>query len=279
MNFSIVRKGLPRAGLSDIYHFFLTTSWSRLVLLIAASYTAANLTFAGLYLLGGDCIANARPGSFADAFFFSFETMATIGYGNMTPVGMYANVLSSIEAFLGMLATAMATGLMFAKFARPTSRVIFSRNLVMTRHDGQPALIFRMANARGNQIVEAQIKAVLLRDELTLEGLRMRRFYDLEFQRKMNPVFTLSWTAIHIVDEKSPLYGETAESLAAKQAGIIALLTGIDETFSQSVHARCAYQLDLDLVWNARFADILTRRPDGMGVIDYTKFDDIVPMG
>jgi inward rectifier potassium channel len=271
----VERVGLARAPVSDLYHFLLTTSWRWLVAVIVGVYVAGNCLFALGYLAIGDGIENAHPGSFKDAFFFSVQTMATIGYGKMVPQTVMANVLVTVEALIGMLTVAMASGLMFAKLSRPTGRVLFSKVALITTYDGQPSFMFRAANERANQILEAQIRVTLARSEKTAEGIAMRRLYDLPLVRSQTAVFTLSWSAIHAIGESSPLRGATLDSLTAQNAEIIVSLTGIDDTFSQTVHARYSYFPDT-LVWDAHFADILTLLPDGHRRVDYTHFHDVV---
>ncbi len=275
--FDIVRKGMAYFSWRDPYHWLLTMNWPSFIGLTAASYVALNALFALLYLVGGDSIKNARPGSFFDAFFFSVQTMATIGYGAMYPQTDYANVLVSIEALAGLMGVAMGTGLMFARFSRPTAKVLFSRVVVIAPYNGVPTLMFRVANERRNQILEAQIGVSLLRDEVTEEGEYTRRFYDLKLVRGLSRSFALSWTVMHHIDESSPLYGATPESMAQAQADIVVTLTGIDETVSQTVHAR-HYYLTEEILMDRRFVDIIVRKPDGRRMIDYTRFHDITPM-
>jgi inward rectifier potassium channel len=265
--------GAPTSIFEDLYHYLVTSSWPALIGLIAATFTVANLAFAtGYYLDGG--IENARPGSFADAFFFSVQTMATIGYGKMVPISMFTNILVSIEALSGLVALALMTGLVFAKFSRPTARVRFSRYVVIGPRDGVTSLMIRMANQRADRIVEANIHAVFARQETTAEGETIRRFYDLVMTRNVSSLFVLSWTAVHRVVEGSPLFGETRNSLADCQPQIIVSITGLDEVFSQTIHARHAFGLD-EIVWGARFADVLVTDPDGSQSVDYTHFDDV----
>ena len=274
---NIVRVGLPNGHRGDWYHFLLVSSWPRLLALMAGAFVTTNSVFACAYLLGRQSIAHAREGSFADAFFFSVQTMATIGYGSMAPQTLYANVLVAIEAMVGLLGLAVVTGLVFAKFSRPTARVLFSRVVVLTKRDGVPSLMFRMANQRGNQIVEARIHVVLALTETTPEGETLRRLYDLRMAREQNALFALSWTGIHPINEASPFYGATKESLAASEAEIIVSLTGIDESFSQTVHARHSWVVD-EIVWGARFVDILSRLPDGRRQVDYRQFHAVEPI-
>jgi inward rectifier potassium channel len=260
---------------SDVYHHLLTSSWPSLLLQIAGAFTAINALFALGYFLDGG-VQNARPGSFGDVFFFSVETMATIGYGQMSPDTLFSHVLMSIEALTGLIGLALVTGLIFAKFSRPTARVRFSRLAVISKRDGVPSLMFRMANVRSNQIVEAQIHVVLARQEFTMEGEEVRRFHDLALSRHRNAIFAYSWTAIHPIGLDSPLFGATPESLAASRTGVIVSLTGIDETFAQTIYARYSYDAR-DIVWGARLADIATHTPEGDFALDMSKFDQIVP--
>jgi len=273
---NIVRAGVARGYLNDLYHFLLVSSWPRLLAILLGLYLTSNVLFACAYLLGDHAIVNARPGSFADAFFFSVQTMSTIGYGVLAPRTPYANVLMTTEAFIGLLGLAMVTGMIFAKFSRPTSRVLFSRVAVMTRRDGVPCLMFRMANRRGNQIVEARVHVVLALTETTAEGEVIRRLHDLAMAREQNALFALSWTAIHPITENSPLLRATPQSLVEKEAEIIVSMTGLDETFSQTVHARHSYVPE-EILWNARFVDILSRTPDGRRQVDYSRFHEVVP--
>jgi inward rectifier potassium channel len=261
----------------DLYHLFLNISWLRLIALISLFYIAANVLFALFYLAGGDCIKNARPGSFFDTFFFSVQTMATIGYGTMYPGTLYANVIVTIEVLVGLLGFAMATGLMFAKFSRPTARVLFSRVAVVAPFNGISTLMFRAANERRNQILEAQMQVNLVRNEVTEEGESMRRFHDLKLVRHRTPIFSLTWTVLHTIDETSPLYGATADSLAKAQVEIVITLTGIDETVSQTIHTRHSFPAQ-KILWNMHFVDILSRTPDGKVSVDYNHFHDVVPL-
>ena len=268
----MVRRLVP----ADLYHLLLTSSWPRLLGLLALAYGAANALFALGYLLEPGALENARPGSFADAFFFSVQTMATIGYGRMVPRTFLANALVTLETLTGLLGLAMVSGLVFAKFSRPTARVLFSRVAVIGRRDGARAFMFRMANERGNNIAEAQVHVALARQETTAEGESVRRFHDLELSRRLNPIFPNTWTVIHPITEASPLHGATLASLAASEARIVVSVIGLDESYAQTVHARHSYAA-ADIVWNARFADVIVREPDGEVHIDYARFHDIVP--
>ena len=262
-----------RSYFADAYHHLLTSSWPLLLLQITAGFFALNAIFAiGYYLDGG--VANARPGSYSDVFFFSVETMATIGYGRMAPVTLIAHILMSFEALTGMMGLALMTGLIFAKFSRPNARVRFSRNAVISVRDGVPSLMFRMANERASQIVEAQVHVLFSQTETTPEGESVLRFHDLELTRYRNATFRHSWTVIHPIDPGSPLHGATEKSLDAGHAEIVVSVTGIDGAFMQTVYARHTYEAG-DLVWGAKLADVIIRSAEHDFMIDYGKFDAI----
>jgi inward rectifier potassium channel len=237
-----------------------------------------NMLFAWLFLAEPGAIANVRPGSFEDAFYFSVQTLATIGYGGMYPVTRFAHLVVTFEALTGIMSVAVVTGLTFTRFARPTARVLFSEKVVLARRDGVPHLMFRIANWRRNQISEAHLHVVLMATERTREGEVLRRQTDLPLLRDRTAVFALSWTAMHVVDEQSPFHGEGAlERLRAQKAELFLSLTGMDETIGQTITARHGYTLD-DIVTDVRFADVLTIHPDGTRVIDYRRFHEVVPL-
>jgi inward rectifier potassium channel len=260
-------------ALEDLYHYLLTASWPMLIVLITGFFFLANVIFAiGYYWDGG--IEGTHSGSLTDMFFFSVQTMATIGYGQMHPVTLFSNILVSFEALFGLLGLAMMTGLTFSKFSRPTARVRFSRYAVIGPRDGKTSLLIRMANMRANRIVEAQIHVVFSRMEVTLEGDTIRRFYELPTTRNRSPLFMLSWTAVHPITEDSPFFAQSRESLAHCSPQLVVSITGLDQTFSQTVHARHAYKIE-EIVWGGRMYDVLKTAPDGTQSIDYTHFDDI----
>jgi len=274
---SVTARGQRLAPYQDFYHWVLTLTWPRFFGAVTAAYLVTNAAFALVYYLIPGGVKDAS--GFADCFYFSVETFATIGYGEMTPSGHLAHVVVAVEALAGILAVAVITGLTFARFARPTARVLFSKHAVIAPRNGVPHLMFRMANYRRNQLAEAQLSVMVLLTEKTLEGEVMRRPFELPLVRSKNPMFILSWTAMHMIDEASPFHGPNAfDELRAQRAEIFLTLTGLDETLAQTIHTRYRYQLD-DIVENARFADILTTREDGERIIDFDKFDDIVELG
>ena len=260
----------------DLYHTVLTSSWWQFFLFVACAFLFANSVFALAYVSQPGSISNARPGSFEDAFFFSVQTMATIGYGTMAPATFFGHVMVTFEAILAMLGVALITGITFSKFSRPTARVLFSDKVVIGPRNGAPHLMFRMANWRRNTILEAQLHVILLVEETSEEGHVMRRPNDLPLVRDRNPLFSLSWTAMHKIDETSPFFGPDALlRLKERKAQIFLTLMGTDETFSLTVHARRSYQLS-DIVVGAQFADVLSVLEDGTRLIDYRSFHDVV---
>lgn len=274
---NIVRKGTSYSHWSDPYHLLLTIPWPAFIALFFGLYLTANAAFALVYMAGGNCVNNAHPGSFPDLFFFSVQTMASIGYGDMYPRTFYANAVVTIEAIIGLLGVAMITGLAFARFSMPTAKVLFSQVAVIAPFNGIPTLMFRTANERNNLILEAQIKVTLVRNEVSLEGQFMRREYDLNLVRNQTSIFALAWMVMHQIDERSPLYGLTAEDLAEAEAEFVVTLTGLDETVAQTIHARHSF-VTKEILWNMWFVDILSKTPEGTHAIDYSRFHDVTPV-
>jgi inward rectifier potassium channel len=272
-DFEVRVVGATPAPLRDFYHALLRLSWPKTILFIATVYFGVNALFAcGYFETGG--IEHARPASFADDFYFSVQTMGTIGYGYMYPASDGANALVVLESTLGLVLTALATGLVFAKFSRPTARVMFSEKIALSPMNGVPTLTFRVGNRRKNLIVEAQIHVALVRSERTLEGTDFFRTLDLKLVRERLQL-SRSWNVLHVVDETSPLFGETPQSLAEKEAEILVTLTGLDDTWMQTVHATHRYGAE-HVAWGYRLADVLTVKPDAF-VLDLRKFHDVVP--
>ena len=266
-----------RGGWTDFYHLVLKAPWWLFILGLAAIFAGLNAVFAGLYLLDPQGLENARPGSFWDAYLFSVETMASVTYSAMLPKTTYANVLVAAEAFFAILNIALATGIVFARISRPTSRVIFSNKAVISRYDGQPMLMFRAANQRGNQIMEATVTVTVARQATTREGVVMRRMEELKLARSRSPLFSLSWTVMHPIDRDSPFHGATRESMLKDQMEVIVIMSGMDDTFADKVYARHSY-LPHEIHWDKQFEDILFVLEDGRRFVDLNKFHDVKDM-
>lgn len=268
-----------RGSFVDLYHSMLILSWPRFLLGVALVYLTLNLMFGfGYFLCGAPALEGVNREStlshFLDSFFFSVQTFATIGYGRISPVGLAPNLLVTLEALVGLMCLSLVTGLIFARFSKPTARIAFSNVAVVNCHDGQLSLMIRLANERRNMIAQAQVSMVLVIDELTTEGERYRSIYDLALERSISPAFSLSWTIVHPITATSPLRGKTAETLTKANAEILATVTGIDATMAQTIHARFSYVPD-ELRWDKRFVDILSRAPDGRTQVDMAHFHDV----
>ena len=267
----VVRLGSPRGGWREVYYGFLVLPWSAFLVSLVGLYFLLNLGYAVLFALRPGSIYGARPDSLLDAFFFSVETMSTVGYGAMYPATLYGHVVVTIDVVTGVLLVPLATGLMIAKFTLPVARVMFSRNAVVSRFDGVPTLMFRVANVRKNEIIEAHIKLTLLHDAETAEGHRYRRMSDLPLTRDASPFFALSWTVMHPIDEASPFYGMESDDCRSEAAQLVAVLTGIDGTTSSIVYARHGYA-SADILFDRAFEDVLEVKEDGTVNIDFRRF-------
>lgn len=272
------------------YYLMLTIPWPGFFAITIGMYALANAIAALLFLLGGEgTILNANSsslvGAFADAFFFSVQTSASIGYGVMSPGTWYAHLLVTLEAIVALLGISVLTGLAYARFSRPTAQVLFSKPAVIAPFKGQPTLMFRAANERRNQILEAQMKVYITLDEFE-QGRMMRRYYELALLRDRNPSFFLTWTAFHPITPDSPLYGLSQADLHNKSAALIVSVSGIDQTVSQAVHTRHTYY-SADILWDHEFKDIIhvmdqeDSDDDDLSVryIDFEDFHEVKPIG
>ncbi|PZO20225.1 MAG: ATP-sensitive inward rectifier potassium channel 10 [Leptolyngbya foveolarum] len=275
----IERIGDPHSYWGDIYHLLVTMPWSTFVGLTSLFYLSINALFALAYSLGNGIatVGENNPQYFQELFFFSVQTMASIGYGEMYPTNLYSHWLVVIESLVGLFFIAATTGLVFARFSLPTARILFSEVAVIAPFNGVPTLMFRTANKRKNYILEAQLWVTLVRDEYNMEGDFMRRFHDIQLVRSHNPVFSLSWTAMHQVLPGGLLDGDTLETLSRDRAEIIVTLTGLDETMAQTIHARHTFSAE-NIRWGYRFADILLTGKHGRRVIDFNRFHIIHPI-
>src|SRR5438105_1268887 len=212
----------------DAYPWLLALNWPRFAALIISVYVVINLIFAALYAVGGPCIAEMTPGSFVDAFFFSVQTLATVGYGHMYPQTLYGHIVTTIEIVFGMFGLAVMTGLIFVRFSRPTARILFSKSIVIAPFNGRPALMLRIANLRQRSLVEAEFRIMFSRDQDIVEDKSYRHFYQLKLDFDRLTVFPAALTLRHTIDERSPLFGVSPESLEASNATFVASLVGIE---------------------------------------------------
>jgi inward rectifier potassium channel len=281
-SFNVRRGGLPFFRTLNMYHALLTMSWIKFYLLLALGYFITNIFFASVYLA---CGSNAFRGAegitvierFLEAFFFSVQTLATIGYGRISPNSFAANIVVTFEALVGLLGFALATGLLFARFSRPHAKIIFSHHAIIAPYKDITAFEFRIVNERSNELIEVNATVSLSRLEI-VNGRTMRKFYPLSLEREKVVFLPLHWVVVHPITETSPLYGITAEQFNKADSEILILLTGVDETFSQSVHARSSYKTT-EIVWGAKFRDVFIESDTGKLSIDMKKIHDIERVG
>ena len=276
-NLLVVTRGLPRRRWADLYHLSMTVTWLQLFAGFAGLFIAFNLIFALLYYAVPGSIANLNPPGYAGAFFFSVETLATVGYGDMHPQTLYGHSVAAAQIFIGMLNLAVQTGIVFARFSRPTARFLFARVAVVRPLDGRTVLMLRAANERQNVIVEASARLRMIQDSVSSEGYRLRRIIDLPLVRDQQPLFVLGWNLMHVIDEASPLAGATADSLASVSTVFSLTMSGTDETTGQVLVGRMEYPSDA-IRWRHSFVDVLRTDEDGVSIYDYTRFHDAESM-
>lgn len=280
--FNVMSVGASAPRWMDFYHYLMSLPWFLFFTFFITTYLAVNFVFAAYYFslghgaLGGMKYANEWERAL-ECFFFSVQTLATIGYGRISPENIPANIGVTIEAIFGILMMAIGTGLFFSRFSRPTAKIIFSDKAIITNLDGVPCLVYRLANSRMNQIAEARVHLEVVYDEVTKEGESFRSFTPLKLERDFNPVFAISWTCIHPIDNTSFLFNKTEKDFRDLDISFITTVTGVDDIFSQSIYARYSYATE-DILWNRRFADILGEDKDGTIVMDIGKIHDTEPI-
>ena len=276
-SFNVHRRGLNFWTQLNAYHTLLTMRWWKFNLLLVAFYVVFNLLFAVAFLLCGPGAlhgdANNTP--FQQALYFSIETFSTIGYGNIAPTTPSANAVVAVEAFTGLISVAMATGLLFARFSRPTADIIYSKRAIIAPYFNKTAFEFRITNARQNQIIDLTARVVLSRFE-QIDGRAQRKYHSLALERDTVAFFPLSWTVVHPIDRSSPLFGWDAEMLKNSAAEFLILLTGHDETFVEQVHSRTSYTAD-EVLWNVRFVTMYEKSTDGV-TIDVERLHKVEPV-
>lgn len=278
-----VIKGQDGSRWTDFYHTTLRAPWSLFFLGLAGLFLAVNSIFALLYMADPGGLANVGPGDFRDAFIFSLQTfgvptISSLSHHAAEPRTIYVDCVVVFEAFIGIVYLGTVTAVLFARFSRPSARVVFSKVAVVAPFNGVPTLQFRAANQRGNQVLDANVRVTVARQFRSLEGITMRRFEELKLVRERTSLFALSWTIMHIIDEASPLYGADSTMLYDDQMELVVLLSGTDETLADVIYARHAYGPD-DIVWGHKFVDVLSMTAQGLRMVDLTKFHDTEPMG
>jgi inward rectifier potassium channel len=274
--FGLSKLGVQRFDLRDPYHLAVSLTWPAFALAMVSCWLALNVVFAVLYNLGSGNIANTTPGSFADLFFFSVETLATVGYGVMAPTTLYGHIISAAEIVTGMTFTAIFTGLLFVRFSRPKAHILAAEDAVVTMHNGRPTLMLRIVNGRVTMMSNASARLFVLLEEQTVEGLNFRRIHELPLQQSHLPLFIMPWLLMHVIDPKSPLYGHTAETLT--QAGIRLFLTleVLDHALSAAVQDMKDYGAP-HIRFGMRFVDMLIRDDAGGTTADLSRISLLEP--
>jgi inward rectifier potassium channel len=257
----------------DAYQWLLGLTWPQFAAFVGAIYISLNVLFAALYAIEGDCVAGMRTGSFLDAFFFSVQTLATVGYGNMYPSSLYGDMVTTIEILSGIFLLAVITGLIFIRFSRPTAHIVFSKSIVIAPLNGRPTLMLRIGNLHHCSMVEAEFRIAFNRDEPLVEGGDFRHFYNLKLQFDRLPTFPAALTLRHVIDEQSPLYGATPQMLEAARVVLIASVVGIDPVIPAAVQTQQDYTWR-DIRFGERFVEIYTDHGDGRLTVDYGRLHD-----
>jgi inward rectifier potassium channel len=275
-NYSLTKKGVSRYDWADPYRLAVGLTWPGFLATLVGLYLLANAAFAMAYLAVPGCIANARPGVFSDAFFFSLETLATVGYGEFYPGTLYGHIVASLEITTGLAFTAILTGLVFVRFARPRAKFVFAAHPVVTLHNSVPTFMVRVGNGRATSLASAAARVSALIAETTMEGTMFRRTHELKLVRSTLPVFPLSWTLMHAIDDTSPLHGMGAADFVAASVRIFISFEARDPDLASMVHDMHVYAPD-DVLFGMRYVDIIANDEFGQPVADLTKIDDVEP--
>ncbi len=275
---NVKRVGLPLFNGANNYQILITMSWTKFWIMVVSGYLTINIVFAFIYMSFGPGSLDGTSGSdafhrFMDSFFFSAQTISTVGYGHISPRGMASNSVAALESMMGLLAFALATGLLYGRFSRPSARIAFSKNILIAPYlENGRGVMFRLANLRKNILIDLEIEIIFSFNE-TIDGKTTRRFYPLEVERRKVSILTLNWTVVHPLDENSPLRDMTKDDIEKTEAGFSILLRAFDDTFSQTVHTRTSYQFE-DIVWGAKFKPVFDRDEDGRIILDLSKISD-----
>jgi inward rectifier potassium channel len=271
----IVAEGLRINFWADISHRCLTASWPSFIAGAAAIFIIFNTLFGLLYWIGDQPISNVQHSDYLDYLYFSIETLSTAGYGDMHPQTHYGHFISAVELFTGIFSMSVMTGLVFARFSRPSARLLFANNPVISTYDGQPTLMMRLANERHNIISNATARLWVLRNVVSSEGESLRRFSELPLLKNEHPALALTWTLYHVLDEKSPLYNMNADDMKVVSVSLMVVVSGYDVVAAQTIHARKTYD-HTDVRFGQRYSDILETFDNSRVRIDYSKFHDTV---
>jgi inward rectifier potassium channel len=268
--FELLKRGVARFDLRDRYHLLAAAPWPAFALVAFAFVMVLNVIFALLYALRPGAVQNLATGDVVHAFFFSLETLSTVGYGEMAPASLYGHVVASIEILIGMTFMAIFTGLLFVRFSRPKAKILFPDNIVVTPHNGQPTLMVRIANGRFTMLTHASASLTVMVEETNQEGQFYRRVYDLDLVREDLPIFPLTWTLMHVIDATSPLYGLGPEELEARQARVFLIIEARDAAIGAQVHDVHGFA-PRQIRFGMRYTDAVVASEAGSLVADISK--------
>ena len=274
--FAFTIKGISRFDLRDPYHLAVTLTWPQFLFMLLGLYLAVNLIFATLYTLVPGAIAHTRPGHFFDAFFFSFETLATVGYGDMYPASLYGHVVASAEIVCGLAFTAILTGLTFVRFSRPKAKFVFAKSAVVTSHNGEPTLMLRIGNGRPGVLADVRARINVLITEVSIEGNSFRRTHELPLMRQQIPILPMAWTLMHSINEDSPIHGMDAAALIAAEMRIYVSIEARDPSLGATVYGTLYYMPE-QIEFNTHYADAIVTGEDGKLTMDLAQISATEP--
>ncbi len=275
-SFELKKKGVSRFDLRDPYHLAVALTWPQFLALLLVFYLSVNVVFATLFWLAPGSVGHARPGSFADAFFFSIETVATVGYGEMYPATLYGHLIASVEIVCGLAFTAILTGLTFVRFSRPRAKLIFAANPVIAMHHGKPTLMVRVGNGRAAVLADAVARLNVLLSEIGADGEVLHRAQELRLERAHLPIFPLFWTLMHVLDERSPLHGYDATRAIEADAQLFVMVEAHDPTLATTVRDLHNYSAK-EIRFGMRYSDAMTTTGDGTPLLDLTRIGALEP--
>jgi inward rectifier potassium channel len=275
---NVQRRGIPLLQSLSFYHELITMSWWKFNVTIFVTYLVVNILFSCLYYFGdidhlGGMQANNELEKFMEAFFFSTQTLSTVGFGRLNPEGFYDSSVAAIESMTGLLGFALATGLLYGRFSRPLAKLIFSEHAIIAPYRGIKALMFRFANPRKSQLLELEVEVNMSYVESDDSGRPVRRFISLELERKRVAILSMTWTIVHPLDENSPIAMWTMEDYIKKDCEVIVIVKAFEETFSQTVYARTSYKPH-EIKNGRRFVPLIAAGPNGSVLIELDKLHD-----
>ncbi|RNC87617.1 MAG: K+ channel, inward rectifier [Winogradskyella sp.] len=272
--FNITKANIPFIERQNFFHTLVTMKWSHFFGFIILGYFIVNLIFASIYSLIGVENLTGTQGmnpfeQFMEAFFFSAQTITTLGYGRVAPLGLPANIVAAIESLLGLLFFALATGLLYGRFSKPNTTIKYSNKAVIAPYHDINGFMFRIVNPKENQLLEVEIDVSL---SVKRDNSELRNFYSLKLERKKVMFFPAMWTIVHPINEESPIHQLSQQDLLEKDAEFIVMLKAFDESSSLPVYSRSSYKAD-ELFWGEKFIYAVSRN-NGRLIVDVSKIDD-----